>query len=116
MRNILCNGCNVSFNECKRAFWRHGMSYKGMSDDANSTVLGKHPAQYHVVHHKSHTDWPGMECGPSRWETAINCSSRVRVLHGKENDSARTFRAQFVPLKQDKLQWDFLVLFEIWQR
>jgi hypothetical protein len=30
---------------------------------------GKNPSHCHSVHHKSHTDWPGCEPGPPRWET-----------------------------------------------
>jgi hypothetical protein len=28
----------------------------------------KNPSQCHVVHHKSHMDWPGREPGPQLWE------------------------------------------------
>jgi len=41
----------------------------------NYTDRGKKPkysektlAHFHLVHHKSHMDWPGMELWPPRWE------------------------------------------------
>jgi hypothetical protein len=31
-------------------------------------VVGEKPAPVHLVHHKSHMDWRGIEHGPPRWE------------------------------------------------
>jgi len=35
----------------------------------------KHLSQYHLVHHKSHVDWPGIEPGPHSDRPATNCLS-----------------------------------------
>jgi hypothetical protein len=32
-------------------------------------VLGENLPQLHFVHHKTYTNWTGIEPGPQRWET-----------------------------------------------
>jgi hypothetical protein len=54
----------------------------------------KNPFPCHFVHHKSHTDWPGIEKGRPRWQTArkiltaqIEC--KINQVAGKYKNNLR---------------------------
>jgi hypothetical protein len=69
-QGLLCNPCDedeekddqvFSFFQVMEDRWNE-------MDGENRSTRGKNLSQCHLVHHKSHMGYPGIETGPPRWE------------------------------------------------
>ena len=58
---------------CPGKRWRWMWSNGGMILTVKPKYSEKPLSRYHVVHHKSHMDWPGIEPGTPRWEGRSVC-------------------------------------------
>jgi hypothetical protein len=48
--------------------WWWMWAFCGIKINRGTEVLGENLPQCHLVHHKSHMSWPGLEPGSPRWE------------------------------------------------
>jgi hypothetical protein len=82
--------------------WRATVEWYWQGKQKN---LEKHLSQCHFVHHKSHTDWPGLEPGLTIWAMA-----RPTVCY------RQTFVPTFYRCIQDDICWDSLeIKYRVWR-